>query len=95
MEENIYKICLRLEFGMVYLCRVLTMSNDLPELQRRRKAGWAGFGTIRTVTDATNDSRLKSELFNSTVLPALTYASETWALAKAHENKIKTIQAAL
>ena len=56
----------------IYLGRVLTMSNDLPELQRRRKAGWAAFGTIRTVTDATSDSRLKSELFNSTVLPACT-----------------------
>ena len=80
----------------IYLDRVPTVSNDLaPELQRRRKAGWATFGTIRTVTDATNDSRLKSELFNSTVLPALSYGSETWALTKAHENKIKTIQAAL
>ena len=55
----------------VYLGRVLTISNGLaPELQRR-KAGWAAFRTIRTVTDATNDSRLKSELFNSTVLLAL------------------------
>ena len=45
------------------------MSNDLAlELERGRKVGWAAFGTIRAVTDAT---RLKSELFNSTVLPAL------------------------
>ena len=34
-------------------------------------------------------------LFDSTVIHALTYASETWALTKVHKNKINTIQAAL
>lgn len=80
----------------VYLGRLLTMTNDLmPELRRRRRAGWAAFGTIRHVMEATRDANLKAHLFNSNVLPALSYASETWALTKVHENKIKVIQAAL
>ena len=67
----------------------------MPELLRRRRAGWAAYGTIKTVIEASQDQKLKAMLFDSTVLPALTYASETWALTKVHENKINTIQAAL
>ena len=67
----------------------------MPELLRRRRAGWAAYGTIKTVIGATQDQKLKAMLFDSTVLPALTYASETWALTKVHENNINTIQAAL
>ena len=72
------------------------MSNDLmPELRRKRRGGWATFGTIRHVMEATRDANLEAHLFNFTVLPALSYARETWALTKVHENKIKVIQAAL
>src|SRR6266481_2800602 len=72
------------------------MENDLmPELLRRRRAGWAALGSIRTVTKAARDPKLRADLFNTTVLPALCYGSETWALTKLLENKLRTSQAAL
>ncbi|KAK6751194.1 hypothetical protein RB195_002893 [Necator americanus] len=36
--------------------------------------------------------RLRAHLFNTTVLPALTYASETWALRKQEENVVSVIK---
>ncbi|EYC43283.1 hypothetical protein Y032_0498g2532 [Ancylostoma ceylanicum] len=38
------------------------------------------------------NSKLKAELFNTTVIPALCYGSETWALTKALEKQLKTTQ---
>ena len=44
----------------IYLGRLLNMKNDFaPELQRRRKAGWAAYNTIRTVFEASKDKKLK------------------------------------
>ncbi|EYC01784.1 hypothetical protein Y032_0104g3601 [Ancylostoma ceylanicum] len=37
-------------------------------------------------------TKLHAHLFNTTVLPALTYASETWALHKQDENAVSVIE---
>ncbi|VDP28018.1 unnamed protein product [Heligmosomoides polygyrus] len=37
-------------------------------------------------------TKLRAHLFDSTVLPALTYASETWAIRKQHEHAISVAQ---
>jgi hypothetical protein len=80
----------------VYLGRELNMANDLlPEISRRRRAAWAAFGNIKAVTDASRDSRLKAELFNSTVLPALCYGCETWGMNSIAEKKLRTAQASI
>ncbi|WKY14926.1 hypothetical protein Q1695_000438 [Nippostrongylus brasiliensis] len=58
------------------------MTNDLsPELGRRKRAAWGAF-----------KARLRAHLFDSTVLPALTYASESWALRKQDEHAICVAQ---
>ncbi|KDR02408.1 Putative uncharacterized transposon-derived protein F52C9.6 [Zootermopsis nevadensis] len=68
----------------VYLGLLITAQNELkPGLARRRRAGRAAFGSIRSVIDATRDVELRAELFDSTVLPALCYCAETWSLTKA------------
>ncbi|KAE9417896.1 hypothetical protein Angca_003496, partial [Angiostrongylus cantonensis] len=44
------------------------------------RAAWGAFKSIEDVVRRTKNTRLRAHLFNSTVLPALTYASETWSL---------------
>ncbi|KAK6761031.1 hypothetical protein RB195_022193 [Necator americanus] len=70
----------------VYLGRELNMMNDLtPELRRRRRAAWGVYKSIEDVVKKTRN-RLRAHLFNTTVLPALTHASETWGFRKQEEN---------
>ncbi|KAK6735097.1 hypothetical protein RB195_018346 [Necator americanus] len=71
----------------VYLGREQNMMNDLTfELGRRRRAAWGAYKSIENVVKKTRNTRLRAHLFNTTVLPALTYASETWAFRKQEEN---------
>ncbi|EYB96857.1 hypothetical protein Y032_0146g2539 [Ancylostoma ceylanicum] len=64
----------------VYLGRSLNMENYLKEeLGRRRRAAWAVFGPLRGATEQLIDHELRAHLFDSTVLPALYYAAETWS----------------
>nr|CDJ86538.1 RNA-directed DNA polymerase (reverse transcriptase) domain containing protein [Haemonchus contortus] len=67
----------------VYLGRELNMVNNIaPELNRRRRAAWAAFGSIREVTDQVSDPDVKASIFRASVLPAMCYATKTW-----HDNK--------
>ena len=43
----------------------------------------------------TKNIRLRAHLFHSTVLPALTYASETWTLRKHDERTLNVMQRAI
>ena len=72
------------------------MQNELShELHRRRNAGWAAMNNIMPVISSTKDTHLKSSLFNTHVLPAIAYASETWTLTAASERHLRVTQAAL
>ncbi|KAK6763639.1 hypothetical protein RB195_024091 [Necator americanus] len=43
------------------------------------RAAWAALASVREATDQLTDQDLRAHLFDSTVLPALCYAAETWA----------------
>ncbi|KAK6735628.1 hypothetical protein RB195_018690 [Necator americanus] len=58
------------------------------ELGRRKRAAWGAFKSIEDVVKRTRNIRLRAHLLNITFLPALTYASETWAFRKPEENAI-------
>ncbi|KAK6747804.1 hypothetical protein RB195_000787 [Necator americanus] len=80
----------------VYLGRELNMMNDLtPKLGRRRRAAWGAYKSTENVVKKTRNTRLRAHLFNTTVLPALTYASETWAFHKQEENAVSVIERAI
>uniref|UniRef100_A0A7I4YAI8 Reverse transcriptase domain-containing protein n=1 Tax=Haemonchus contortus TaxID=6289 RepID=A0A7I4YAI8_HAECO len=80
----------------VYLGREVNMMNDLaPELCRRKRAAWGAFKNIEGVVKKTKNIRLRPHLFDTAVLPALTYASETWTLRKQDEHAVSVIQRAL
>ncbi|KAK6765642.1 hypothetical protein RB195_025513 [Necator americanus] len=76
--------------GYVYLGRELTMMNNMnPELGRRRRAVCGAYKSIEDVVNKIRNPFLRAYLFNTTVLPALTYASATWAFRKQEENVIE------
>ncbi|KAK6765345.1 hypothetical protein RB195_025318 [Necator americanus] len=77
----------------VYLGGEINMMNDLTsELGRKKRAAWGAFKSIEDVVKWTKKARLRAHLFNTTVLPALTYASETWTFPKQEENAISVIE---
>ncbi|KAE9415145.1 hypothetical protein Angca_004516, partial [Angiostrongylus cantonensis] len=44
------------------------------------RAAWGAFKSIEDVVKRTKNTQLRAHLFDSAVLPAPTYASETWSL---------------
>ncbi|VDL72061.1 unnamed protein product [Nippostrongylus brasiliensis] len=66
----------------VYMGREVNMTTDLsPELGRRTQAAWGASKGVEEVVRKARNTRLRADLFDSTVLPALTYASESWGYA--------------
>ncbi|VDP11398.1 unnamed protein product [Heligmosomoides polygyrus] len=66
----------------VYMGREVNIANDLaPELGRRKQVAWEAFKSVEEVAKKTKNVRLRAHLFD-TALPALTYASESWAIRK-------------
>ncbi|KAI5735667.1 hypothetical protein M8J77_021140 [Diaphorina citri] len=63
-----------------YLGQTITMNNDLPtEIRNRKRAAWIGFNKIKDVlTDSKIDMPKRADLFNTYILPAMTYGGETW-----------------
>ncbi|KAK6736808.1 hypothetical protein RB195_019480 [Necator americanus] len=75
----------------VYLGRSMNMENDLKEeLNRRMRAAWAAFAAVREATDQLTDQDLRAHRFDSTLLPSLCYAAETWADTAATSRKLLT-----
>ncbi|KAE9414902.1 hypothetical protein Angca_006935, partial [Angiostrongylus cantonensis] len=59
------------------------------------RAAWEPLKSIEDVVKRTKNTRLRAHLFDSTVLPALTYASETWPLRKQDEGSLSVIECAV
>ncbi|VDP26254.1 unnamed protein product [Heligmosomoides polygyrus] len=75
------------------LGREVNMANELaPKLSRRKRAAWRAFKSVEEVVKKTKDVRLRPHLFDSAVLPALTYASGTWDIRNQNENEISVAQ---
>ncbi|KAK6763306.1 hypothetical protein RB195_023856 [Necator americanus] len=80
----------------VHLGREMNMKNDLTlELSTRRRAAWRAYKSIEHVVGKAKNTRLRAHLFNRSVLPAFTYASETWAFRKQEENAVGVIERAI
>uniref|UniRef100_A0A0K0CY95 Reverse transcriptase domain-containing protein n=1 Tax=Angiostrongylus cantonensis TaxID=6313 RepID=A0A0K0CY95_ANGCA len=63
--------------------REINMTNDLaPELSRKKRAAWGAIKSIDDAVKRTKNTRLRTHLFDSTVLPALTYEPESRSLRK-------------
>ncbi|KAE9417802.1 hypothetical protein Angca_003218, partial [Angiostrongylus cantonensis] len=59
------------------------------------RAAWGAFKSIEDVVKRTKNTRLRAHLFDSTVLPALTYASGTRSLRKQDKRLLSVIERAV
>ena len=76
--------------GYVYLgqhCSLKEKNQD-KEIQRIIMAGWAAYAKYRDIFKSNLAICLKREVYNSCVLPAMTYGAETWTLTKQAQNKL-------
>ena len=67
----------------------LKEKNQDKEIQRRIMAGWAAYAKHRENNIAIC---LKKQVYNSCVLPAMTYGAETWSLTTQAQNKLAAAQ---
>ena len=58
------------------------------EIQRRIMAGWAAYSKHRDIFKSNIAICLKRQVYNSCLLPAMTYGAETWTLTKQAQNKL-------
>ena len=66
--------------------RLSPLERDIAnEINRRIQAGWKSFNDHKIVLKINIPNSLKKKLYNQCVLPAMTFASETWTLTKALE----------
>ncbi|KAK2183480.1 hypothetical protein NP493_310g00002 [Ridgeia piscesae] len=54
--------------------------NQDKEIERRITTGWTAFAKHRDIFKGNIGTCLKRQVYNSCVLPAMTYGAETWAL---------------
>uniref|UniRef100_A0A914YME0 Reverse transcriptase domain-containing protein n=1 Tax=Panagrolaimus superbus TaxID=310955 RepID=A0A914YME0_9BILA len=63
------------------------------EITRRISAGWNAFNKAKQLLISRRvPAEIKKKYFHQCVLPAMLYASETWALTKAEENRFAVAQ---
>ncbi|KAE9416367.1 hypothetical protein Angca_007469, partial [Angiostrongylus cantonensis] len=59
------------------------------------RAAWGAFKSVEDVVKRTTNTRLCVHLFDLTVLPVLTYASEMWSQRKQVERSLSVIERAV
>ena len=62
------------------------------EISRRIQAGWLAYNNNKVVFGSNIPISLKRKVFNQCVLPAMTYASETWTTTKQMEDRLARSQ---
>ena len=80
--------------GYVYLGQHYSLKekNQDKETQRRIMAGWAAYAKHRDIFKSNLAICLKRQVYNSCVLPAMTYGAKTWTLTKQAQNKLAVAQ---
>jgi hypothetical protein len=73
----------------------LGLDNQTAEIKRRIGLAWAAFGKLRLIFKSKMNNSLKRKVFDTCVLPVLTYGAETLTLTKASEKKLKVAQRAM
>ena len=73
----------------------LGLDNQTAEINRRIGLAWAAFGKLRLIFKSKMNNSLKRKVFDTCVLPVLTYGAETLTLTKASENKLRVAQRAM
>jgi len=79
--------------SFIYLGQRISMTKNDADVTRRIQAAWASFNRFKTFfIQKKVDMKHKRRLFNSCILPAFTYAAETWALTKGAFDRLRKAQ---
>lgn len=77
----------------VYLGQLVTMQSDkTDEIKRRIVAGWVAFNKNRDIMKSKIPMCLKRKVYNQCVLAAMTYGSQTWAITKRMQERLRVTQ---
>ena len=78
----------------IYLGQLITANNEInKEIDRRITAGWQRFGQYSEfLRKKSIPLRLKKRIIDGVILPAMTYAAETWTLTKRPKDKLAVAQ---
>ena len=93
-KTNVNNVLIENVPGYVYLGQHYSIKekNQDKEIQRRILAGWAAYAKHRDIFKNNLAICLKRQVYNSCVLPAMTYGAETWTLTKQAQNKLAAAQ---
>jgi len=77
----------------IYLGQEINIEHKIDgEIRRRRSAAWTSFRKIEDVLKRTTDTKIRAQLFNTTILPALNYGAETWTMRKRERQQLAITQ---
>ena len=81
--------------GYIYLGQMYSTRDKIQdkEIQRRITAGWTAFAKHRDIFKGNIGACLKRQVYNSCVLPAMIYGTETWALTTQAKNNCGAVVA--
>lgn len=82
----------------VYLGQLITLgkANNVIEIERRRRLGWAAFDKLsKILKNQRIPQHLRTRIFDQCILPVLTYGAQTWALTKKTMEKMRVTQRAM
>ena len=71
---------------------MLVYKNQDQEILGRITAGWTAYAKHRDIFKSNFAICLKRKVYNSCVLPAMTYGAETWSLTKQAQKKLAAAQ---
>ena len=80
--------------GYVYLGQHYSLKekNQDKEIQRRIMAGWAAYSKHWDIFKSNLATCLKRQVYNSCVLPAMTYGAETWHWPNKHRTNLRPLR---
>ena len=78
----------------IYLGQRFSLSdrNQEKEIQRRISAGWGAFAKHKDIMKSNMPVCLKRKVYNTCVIPAMTYGAEAWTLTEKMENNLAVAQ---
>ena len=77
----------------IYLGQLISYEEKTKkEVNRRVSIAWAKFWGLKHIFKGSYSNKLKSDIFNSCIIPSLTYASQTWAITKKDVERLRITQ---
>ncbi|CAH2105287.1 unnamed protein product [Euphydryas editha] len=72
---------------------ITTIKISTKEIETRIENAWKPYWSFKEIMkDPKMSAIVKGKLFNTCILPILTYGCQIWALTKAHVSKLRTCQ---